>query len=346
MQLVAQRPSLARRVLQALGKAAKWSLILLTFALGTSALTARVQHRRDARRWKAPGRVLAVENGRSMHLYCTGSGTPTVVLEAGLGDFSISSWSSVQPQLSQISRTCSYDRAGTGWSDPPTSAPTATGIVDDLHMLLAKSGEPGPYLLVGHSLGGPLIRHYAVHYPAEVAGLVLVDGSHEDQLTRMKLPTWADYLYSALPVVHFLGLDRTLAGLAATDTVSALGAALTTTDKAMDNTITLAKGLAPFFVEVKADAKDFGELPLVALTAGKMSVPGMTPAQADSLHTEWVAMHKEIVARSRKGKWVLATESQHYIQRDQPDLVIDAVKTLVSDLRAVTTTAVSPTTPP
>jgi len=105
--------TLVRLTLQVL----KWGAISLGLALVGTAVYARVLHRRDDARWHAPGRLVEVEPGRSMHIYCVGSGTPTVVLEAGAGDFGLSSWYSVLPQLSALSRTCAYDRAGTGWSE-------------------------------------------------------------------------------------------------------------------------------------------------------------------------------------------------------------------------------------
>ena len=262
--------TLIRLTLQVL----KWGAICLALALVGTAVYARVLHRRDDARWHAPGRLVEVEPGRSLHIYCVGSGTPTVVLEAGAGDFGLSSWYSVLPQLSALSRTCAYDRAGTGWSDPPRVPLMPTAMVEDLHTLLAKSGEPGPYLLVGHSLGGPIIRHYAVHYPGEVAGLVLVDGSHEDQLARMKgIPSWTQLVVKAIPALHFLGIDRVVAQAQITDTMSAIVVARTTSDAAMHNTAELTNSLPAFFAEVKKDVKPFGALPLTALTAGKCQSP-------------------------------------------------------------------------
>lgn len=326
-------PSGGRRLLRIVGRVFTWGAIGLVVGLAGVAVTGRVLHGRDATRWKAPGRVLAVEPGRNMHIYCTGTGAPTVVLENGLGDYSLSAWSSVQPQIAEFARVCSYDRAGTGWSDVPRVPPMPTAMVDDLHALLGAAGEKPPFVLAGHSLGGPLVRHYAVHYPQEVAGLVLVDGSHEDQVERMKLPWWADYIYPVFRGVNFLGIDRVLGGLGAADTVSQRSLALTSMPTAMDNTMTIGQSLGTFMAEVKKDAHDFGDLRITSLTAGRMSVPGMTPVQADSMHQTWVAMHKEIVSRTTRGQWILAEKSAHYIQRDEPELVINAVKAMIDSLK-------------
>lgn len=323
------------RVLRFAGRLAKWITVGFLLALVGTSIYGRVLHRRDAARWKPPGKLLDVGAGRRMHIYCTGSGSPTIILEAGLGDFSLSSWGNIQPRIAEVSRTCAYDRAWTGWSDPSSEKPTPTHIVNDLHTLLAASGEPGPYLFVGHSLGGPIIRDYFYRYPSQVAGLVLVDGSHDEQLDRMKgMPTWVDWLYRAFPAIHFLGLDRSAAQLGVTDSLSAITAAFTTSDHGMENTTEIARHLREFFAEVKQDAKPFGDVPVTALTAGKMVIPSVPPARADTIHAEWVKMHQEYAAQSTRGKWVLAKESQHYIQRDQPDLVLDAIRAMVQLIRA------------
>jgi pimeloyl-ACP methyl ester carboxylesterase len=179
-----------------------------------------------------------------------------------------------------------------------------------------------------------------VHYQGEVAGLVLVDGSHEDQLERLKgMPAWTRLVMKAIPTIHFLGIDRVVAQGEITDTTSAINAARTTSDAAMHNTAELANGLVPFLAEVRRDVKPFGPLPLTALTAGSMSVPGMTPEAAAGLHREWVAMQKEIVARSTRGRWILAEKSKHYIQWDQPDLVIQSVREMLDTIRVPRATA-------
>jgi pimeloyl-ACP methyl ester carboxylesterase len=115
-----------------------------------------------------------------MHIHCTGSGLPTVVLEAGASSFSID-WSLVQPEIAKTNRVCSYDRGRLGWSDPRPED-TAESILRDLRALLAASGEKGPYVLTGASMGGIYVRLFQLRYPAEVAGMVLVDPTHELRL--------------------------------------------------------------------------------------------------------------------------------------------------------------------
>src|SRR6266852_2368933 len=131
---------------------------------------------RDRRRFPPPGRLVRVNEGR-MHIYVTGEGTPTVVLESGMGA-SCLSWTLVQPQVEQFTRAVSYDRAGHGWSDPVREPRTAQPIAQELHVLLDATGVPGPYVLVGHSFGGYVNRAFAQLYRDEVAGIVLVDSVH------------------------------------------------------------------------------------------------------------------------------------------------------------------------
>jgi pimeloyl-ACP methyl ester carboxylesterase len=126
-----------------------------------------------------PQKLVGVEPGRRLNLYCTGSGSPTVVFESGLGD-GTRVWGLIQPSIAKHTRACSYDRAVLGFSDPPTRPSTSANMVDDLHRLLRTAHVKPPYVLVGSSLGGMNVKLFAESYLSEVAGLVFVDASHED----------------------------------------------------------------------------------------------------------------------------------------------------------------------
>ncbi|MBK8250896.1 MAG: alpha/beta fold hydrolase [Gemmatimonadetes bacterium] len=329
--------------LQWIGRILKYGVLGIGGLLACVAVWARVARRSDAK-LPAPGQLVEVEPGRQMHITCLGTGAPTVVLEAGLGDYGWSSWSTVQPQIAATTRTCSYDRAGTGWSDPPRRDPMPSAMVDDLRTLLTAAGERGPYVLVGHSLGGPLVRHYARRFPREVAGMVLVDGSHEDQLTRLPpLPKAAELVIAALPALHFLGLDR-LAGAFAADTAAKTQVARQTSDLATANTTWIYEHLAPFLAQARDSGSSLGDVPLVVLTASTMQGPGMPPELAERFHAVWVTLNQEIATYSTRGQQRTVPGTTHYIQRDQPHAVIDAVNGMVRELRAATTpdTASSP----
>ena len=137
---------------------------------------------RDAQRFPRRGHLVQVGSIR-MNIDCDGRGSPTVILESGSGGPSID-WLMVQPGVAKFARVCSYDRAGYGWSDAGPKPRTSLQIAHELKQLLQAAGENGPYVLVGHSMGGYDIRVYAGQYPSDVVGMVLVDASHEDQQLR------------------------------------------------------------------------------------------------------------------------------------------------------------------
>jgi pimeloyl-ACP methyl ester carboxylesterase len=136
---------------------------------------------RDRGRFEMTGELYDV-GGHRLHLDCAGAGSPTVVLENGLNEIS-ALWDAVATQVSRTTRVCAYDRAGQGWSDDADGPQDARQVAGDLHVLLARAGVHGPYVLAGHSSGGTLALTYAARYPAQVAGIVLLDSSSPHQLT-------------------------------------------------------------------------------------------------------------------------------------------------------------------
>jgi pimeloyl-ACP methyl ester carboxylesterase len=178
----------------------------------------RKAHRRDARRAPEAGRPVDI-GGYLLKINCTGNESPTVILEAGLGDVSIE-WSRVQPEIAKFARVCSYDRAGYGSSDAGPMPRTSQQIAKELHTLLQNARAP-PYLLVGHSFGGYNVRVFNGNYPDEVTGIVLVDSTQEDQY-ELSSPAWGKIYSSELrrqkrqamwaPVFVDLGVARWMHG--------------------------------------------------------------------------------------------------------------------------------------
>jgi pimeloyl-ACP methyl ester carboxylesterase len=165
----------------------KWKRVLKRTSLGLACVFAAtvgagfaLQSWRDAHVPPAKGSFVMID-GRNMHYRVSGAGRCTFVLEAGLGDYS-DSWGDLETGLAAMSRTFVYDRAGLGWSDSAPGPRSVGAIVDDLHRTLTAASIPKPYILVGHSFGGLTQTLYAQRYPSEVAGLLLIDPSHKDQL--------------------------------------------------------------------------------------------------------------------------------------------------------------------
>src|SRR5689334_2648372 len=152
------------------------SLFALLITGGTLFQYLATAHERQA--FPPVGRLVDA-GGYRLHILCSGTGTPAVVFESGFG-MSLNAWALVQPAVARITRACSYDRPGYGWSDEPLQPRTGTHAVEDLHQALTNAGIDGPYVLVGHSMGGGQVRLFAHRYSAETAGLVLVASGNED----------------------------------------------------------------------------------------------------------------------------------------------------------------------
>ena len=171
---------------------------------------------RDHQAYAAPGTRYEV-GGHSLYLECHGQGSPTVVLDNGLGEVA-ASWVRIVTRVSSTTRVCAYDRAGQGWSQPTADAQDGITAARDLHALLRAAGEHGPYVLAGHSIGGTYAMTYAAAYPAQVAGMVLLDSSSPQQFTALdSYPTQYAVAHRVLalsPTLNRLGLGRVVAALA------------------------------------------------------------------------------------------------------------------------------------
>ena len=150
--------------------------VLVTLLVLAGLVFQEIGSARDARRFPPPGQMVDV-GGHRLHICCTGRGGPTVVMDSGFPGTSLS-WTFVQPEVAKFTSACSYDRAGLGWSDAGPMPRTSRQIVEELHALLLNARADEPYVLVGHSFGTFTVRLYASSYPAEVAGIVLLDPIH------------------------------------------------------------------------------------------------------------------------------------------------------------------------
>jgi len=289
-----------------------------------------------------PARLVRLPDGRRMNLYCLGSGAPTVVLDAGWNG-GIGSWGSVQPALSRISRTCAFDRAGMGFSDPGRPPRDSLAIVSDLRQMLQAARIPGPYILVGHSMGALDMRLFAALHTKDIAGLVLVDPASEHQDARMGGRN--DALLAKLKACAEAAEAGKLIPGAPDDARcappprAALPEAVRTRLIALERSPGYQRTLFSEYEniatrdsdEIDATRAPLGDLPLIVLTAEKTGLgPNMTPEQQVAVSGLWRRMHDETAALSRRGENRLVMGSGHLIQVEKPEAVIAAVGEVVA----------------
>jgi len=295
-----------------------------------------ISEARDRRFHPMPGRRVEIMSGGSslyMHIDCKGQGTPTVVLDSGLGD-SFVSWQKVQPEIAKFTQVCSYDRAGIGYSDPSPRPRTSQVIAEELNSLLRAAGISPPYVLVGHSMGGYDVRVFAGLYRIEVAGMVLVDASHPDQEKRLPVElsgmeaSWlreAEFLEFGMPfgIPRFLGLCDENPAVRAAEC----------------NFRTAREGIAEMKAFHKSAAQaaaagSLSDLPLVVLSHDPDRNSADLPADlVKPTNDAWEKMQEEMAHLSTRGTQSIAKNSGHYIQIDRPDVVMDAVRSVVDQAR-------------
>lgn len=249
-----------------------------------------------------------------LRLHCTGEGETTYVLEAGATGFA-ETWTWVQNALDDDARVCSYDRAGLGLSEPSPEGFQPGSTARDLHTALSAAGEPGPFVLVGHSLGGFFVRDFAAQFPMETAAVVLVDSSHEGQLAAFSDDMVAEFrafpeLLSALSAISMTGLLHLWNPLEAAAT-GLEGGALAAAHAFAGDRVHLANSADELrhwdSITFRAASEDLpASLPLLAVTAGS-PVPG----SEDFSHLV-EPLHREIAGRFETGEHVVIEEADHF----------------------------------
>jgi pimeloyl-ACP methyl ester carboxylesterase len=335
------------------------TLIVLLLTLLLALLVAGVLYQaigsaRDTRRFPPPGKLVSIGSHR-LHIHVTGEGSPTVVLDSGL-PATVLSWCRVQPEVARLTRVVSYDRAGLGWSELGPLPRTSLRIVEELRALLRAAELPPPYVLVGHSFGGFTARLFAGRYPEEVAGVVLVDPIHPeewqqpDTQLRGKLiggARLARYgaLVVRLGVGRFIALMGRLGALGAARFLVTVitGGAVGRENNRMAPASKLPEELRPaarhFWLLPKsylalagqveslpesaaqvAEVKSLGDLPLRVLSGGS---PG----------PERLARQEAAAQLSTSGKHLIAAASGHWIQLDDAEIVVEAIRQVVAAAR-------------
>lgn len=237
--------------------------------------------------------------GRCLHIHCQGQGQPAVILEAGMGD-TLATWAAILPILAQETQVCSYDRAGLGESDPVPTPRSIGGMVADLQNLLDRVEIAGPYLLVGHSFGAQIVRLFAARHPDAVAGLILIDPSHEDKYARFEQVLTAALItrqnaYLADPSRNSEAIDLLYSRTGMQDTHRSL------------------------------------PVPLIILTRGQPDPPSPVWPTVPIQALEEELQEETLTFSSWRGRQrITATGSGHYIHHNQPELVIAAIREVIT----------------
>jgi len=281
----------------------------------------------DIRAYPPLGQMVDV-GGYRLHINCTGTGSPAVVIDAGLGDWSLG-WSSVQGEVAKTTQVCTYDRAGVGYSETGPLPRNAKQFATELHTLLKQANIPEPYLMVGHSLGGLPVRVFVHAYPMEVTGVVLIESMSPGQMTQppttVKPQTPSQSRGVSLPFLFGrIGLARLLARQIVDQNqppgVQSAYTAFSVTSRAVQAWADEGAGLSESLAQADA-VKTFGDLPLIVLTS------------ALNQQTGWQTMQGELLRLSSNSRQIIADKSGHNIETDQPEAAVAAILKMVGQLR-------------
>jgi pimeloyl-ACP methyl ester carboxylesterase len=290
--------------------------------------------RTDAQRYRRPGKLVSAGKFR-LNLYCTGEGSPTVVLEAGLAD-SLDEWARVQPYVAGFARVCSYDRAGYGYSDAGPMPRTSDRIASELHAALLAAGERPPYLLVGHSFGGYNVRVFNGRYPNEVVGLILVDATEEDQY-RLLPRAWINLSTATLrrakrqafwaPLYVDLGIARLELQLRGQQLPPTL----------LQSKYLRARTSELENIQVSAEearrADHIGDKPLIVLTANRVIDAGLKSALSENdqmaYKQTWINdLQLRLEHLYKRGRRLVVPDSSLDIPSDRPYAIVAVIREL------------------
>ncbi len=304
-------------------------------------------------RYPVPGRIFQVD-GYGMHLYCTGTGAPTVIVEAGLGNDFIS-WQRVQPEVAKFTRICTYDRAGLGWSDDQPGPHDAKHFARQLHALLNTAGENAPLVIVGASAGGFYARQFVSDFPQQVAGLVFSDSSVPDQVRDMPAGAWTAEKARSIHRDNMGDLINQSTGWA-----RLRGQCKGEVEQGLDawRDLARAKACRPAYArsglaewdefwnsaEQAAQAHCCGEIPLIVVSQDPDRPKTGSDAQNLAGRPIWNRLQESLKALSSQSRRIIARGSRHHVMIDRPDVLIGAIRQVVTDVREHKTDPMTGTT--
>jgi pimeloyl-ACP methyl ester carboxylesterase len=296
-----------------------------------------------------PAGILPTVDGYRTHLFCSGHGSPAVVLEAGFGSDFLD-WRFVQAGLSNVTTVCSYDRAGYGWSAARPGPRDADAVARNLHALLRAGNIRAPFILAGHSMGGLYVRRYAALYPRDLSGLALVDASTPLQEDRLdpELTTYTEQQVRLLAGMSFFGLSRPMGACEAS------GPDRDALKAQAEDMCRPAAGR--IFLREMAGFRDsgretlggtFGDLPLLVISHDpktQLLPADFGVAREKKFQADWNRMQEDMKALSTQSRRIVVKGSGHNIQIDRPQVLVRELAGFVRQIRAGEATANSATT--
>jgi pimeloyl-ACP methyl ester carboxylesterase len=319
-------------------------LLYIFIAIALGALIQYLLTKMEDAKYPAPGKMVDI-GGYSLHLYDTGKGSgPTVILDMGLGGNHLY-WSLVQPEIAKFARVVSYDRAGLGWSDKSPLPRTNENIVQELHDLLHKAKIPGPYIFVAHSFAGILARVYATKYPKEVAGVIFVDSSNENQGAILPKPT--DFVSKLLYFTKFHPWFKLFSTLSLHRIFYLYNGHSDKFDFKISRMMTAKNSTSKFISALLAEWSAFDanlldaqnkkyfleDIPLIVITANmalnkeSCALHGHDfPEPCRKAHKIWHELQQDLTTKSTNSKQIMAHNSAHIIQQYEPKVIIEAVR--------------------
>jgi pimeloyl-ACP methyl ester carboxylesterase len=324
--------------------------LLIATALVAGIVYEQLGRTRDRARFPQIGRSVDVD-GRSLNIFCSGAGAPPVIFESG-GPGPGLEWEPFQPEVAKFTQACWYDRAGEGWSDLGPFPRTSVAIANDLHELLKRAGVPAPYVFAGASIGGLNSRVYGGLYPKEVAGMVLIDSAHEDELKRAPkfylgrtAPRFLWHpLQVALEAAAFVGLVRLTQSSAAQGkdpslmTTEEMIEALRDRPKSFVGNVSAGIVLPESFAEGSSMAR-IGDFPLIVLAAGQSQDFGDAKLNREAAAYQQLWIHEiqlKLVGLSTHGRQIVVPNANH--GSIPQELIISSIHEVVMEVRSGTPT--------
>ena len=304
----------------------RFSTVLLAGAAITGFIFRQWKDARALAMRPPPGLFVTIE-GHKIHYRTSGDGEFIFILEAGLGGYS-ESWGAFEKSLAEIGRVFVYDRAGLGWSEEGPQPRTARQITSELHRVLEEAKIRGPFILVGHSLGGLTQTLYALRYPENVAGLLLIDPSHKDQGDKLPgPPAMLTFLMTQISRMARTGLPQLF--MQSSDPISNRSIFVRTSGAEMRAFMNVAAEWGDLPLEL-------GHTPIYVLTAGvAYSMPGKSEAESKKIWETWKSLHDELAAASSSDirKHEIVAGASHFIFRSHPEAVLDAAREMIERIK-------------